>query len=264
MTLESDLRAAFSERVARVPTNTRLIQIDYHPRTRRLKPPIALGSIATAGGIAGVVIALTSGASTAFAGWKAQPTAPSPQQIALAQASCASRQSPISGLPLVLSDTRGPFTFQVYANDHASASCITGPSFTSIAGSFSSAAVTVPAGKIQASVAHTTTRDGNAYAFSEGRTGAGVTGVTFDLSDGTKVTATVQNGWYVAWWPGARQAKAAEVTTASGTTTQPIDEGSPCGRYLCTGGQSGSSGSGSVAAAGVRGAVVTRGFSISK
>ena len=32
--------------------------------------------------------------------------------------------------------------------------------------------------------------------------GSGVTGANLTLTDGTVVTATVQNGWVIAWWPG--------------------------------------------------------------
>jgi hypothetical protein len=48
----------------------------------------------------------------------------------------------------------------------------------------------------------TPNRDGQAYSFADGRTGSGVSAVTLILDDGTRVTATVQNGWFVAWWPG--------------------------------------------------------------
>ncbi len=37
------------------------------------------------------------------------------------------------------------------------------------------------------------------------RAGDGVSAATLTLEDGTAVTATVQNGWAVAWWPGTHQ-----------------------------------------------------------
>ena len=37
------------------------------------------------------------------------------------------------------------------------------------------------------------------------RAGDGVSGANLSLEDGTEVTATVQNGWAVAWWPGSHQ-----------------------------------------------------------
>jgi hypothetical protein len=59
---------------------------------------------------------------------------------------------------------------------------------------------------------------GNALTLVNGRTGAGVTAVTIERSDGSSVQATVANGWYLAWWPGTVTATNAEVTTASGTS----------------------------------------------
>ena len=67
-----------------------------------------------------VVISLTAGASSAFAGWTPTPTPPTPGQLAAARADCQG-QAPIAGLPLKLADTRGPFTFSVYANSQSSA-----------------------------------------------------------------------------------------------------------------------------------------------
>jgi hypothetical protein len=53
----------------------------------------------------------------------------------------------------------------------------------------------------------------------DGRTGAGVTAVTIERSDGSSVQATVAGGWYLAWWPGTVAATNAQVATASGTST---------------------------------------------
>ena len=77
--------------------------------------------------------------------------------------------------------------------------------------------VTVAAGQLQFSGGVTRDSAGDQLTLADGRTGAGVTAVTFDLSDGTSVRATVESGWYMAWWPGAATATKAEVTTSSGT-----------------------------------------------
>jgi hypothetical protein len=59
-----------------------------------------------------------------------------------------------------------------------------------------------------------------AYAF--GRAGARVSAVTFTFASAKPVKATVENGWYFAWWPWAKSPLAARVMTASGTTTMPL------------------------------------------
>jgi hypothetical protein len=60
-----------------------------------------------------------------------------------------------------------------------------------------------------------------------GIAGPGVSGVTFVLADGDRIDATVNNGWYVAWWPGAGKpggATAARiaVSTVSGTRSSGV------------------------------------------
>jgi len=239
--LQTELRAALRERAAQVPPASvaRLTHVDYHPRTRRLRPPVAIGALAGAAGTAGavaVVISLSAGASNAFAGWTPAPTPPAPGQLAAAQASCQAGQSPIAGLPLKLADTRGPFTFSVYASDSSSATCISGPSFTAISGTVASSAANVPAGQIMLSSGHHTDRGGEAFSFAEGRTGAGVTGVTLTLDDGAKVQATVGGGWFVAWWPGPGEVKSADLATATGAVTQTFNLSPeiPCRNQGCS------------------------------
>jgi hypothetical protein len=249
--LESDLRAALRVRAAQVPAGaiTRLSALDYHPRTRGVRPPVAIGAVASAAGAGAlaVVISLGAGASNAFAGWTATPTLPAPGQLVAANTDCKT-QSPIAGLPLKLSDTRGPFTFSVYADSETSATCIKGPSFTAVAGSMSSTPVNVPAGQILLTSTHRSDRAGRFFSFAVGRTGTGVTGVSLTLDDGSTVQATVANGWFVAWWPDEHQVKAADVTTPAGVATQKLDLPTlpPCGSAACGGGGVQGKGGGSV------------------
>jgi hypothetical protein len=237
--LESDLRATLHERAARVPDASivRLRRLEYRPRTRAVTPPVAIGAVAGATAAAVAVVALIglgAGASNAFAGWTPTPTPPAPAQLGRAEASCK-QQSPVAGLPLRLSDTRGPFTFSVYADSDSSATCISGPTFTSVSADSSSAPVSIPPGQVLLRSSHVTNRDGQAYSFAVGHTGAGVSAVTLNLDDGTSVTATVENGWFVAWWPSAHAVSSADVTTPSGVKTQTFDHGrqSPCGAQPC-------------------------------
>jgi hypothetical protein len=265
--LETDLRSALAERADQVPAHAgaRLSAIDYRPRGHRLRPPAAIGALAAgAAGTTAVAISLIGGATSAFAGWTPAPTPPAPGQVAAAMHSCDG-QSPIVGLPLQLSDTRGPFTFQVYADARSSATCISGPSFTAVSGSSSSVAVTVPAYQVLLFSSHLTNRGGQSYSFAEGHTGAGVSAVTLVLDDGTRVQASVANGWFVAWWPGPHAVKAADLTTPSGERTQTIDlsSSSRCGTNVCTGGAVSTSGSGSVIARAGHGGAHASGYQFS-
>jgi len=145
---------------------------------------------------------------------------------------------PFPGLPLKLTDTRGPFTFEVYSDDNSNDFCTTGPSFRNASGWRTSRPVTVPAGKLYLWAEHTTTDSGSAYGFVIARAGDDVSAATLTLDDGTRVTTTVQNGWALAWWPGSHQLTSAQLTTASGTETQ-MFPASPCGLHNCSGGPHG-------------------------
>jgi hypothetical protein len=240
--LESELRSALRARAAELPAGAgaRVRAHEYRPRTRDLRPPVAAGVLTTAAAAAAVLLLdLGPQASSAFAGWTPTPTHAPTTQVAGAKNACQSRLSAfstgaakamkaarikdlptISEMTPVLTDTRGPFTFVIYSGPNgANGTCISGPSFTSL----STRSGTVggpPAGKVVASFEAHTAHGSNAYSFVEGHAGAGVTAATLDLSDGSHLQTTIQNGWMVAWWPGSAQVTSAQVTTASGTTTQ--------------------------------------------
>jgi hypothetical protein len=250
--LESELRSALRDRAEDLPADAgaRVRAHEYRPRTRDLRPPVAAGVLTTAAAAAAVVALVDLGPSTpaAFAGWSATPTHASQAQVAGAQGACAKQLAQLPplrdghatfrGTPVpslvphysklsrttpVLTDTRGPFTFVVFDAGQAHASCISSPGFTTISlQSSTQARASVPAGKIAPAFIEHTAQARDAYTFVEGHAGAGVTAATLVLSDGSHVQTTLQNGWLVAWWPGAAQLTSAQVTTASGTTTQPL------------------------------------------
>jgi hypothetical protein len=229
--LESDLRAVLREHAGAVSDTAaaRVARVDYRPRTRGLRAPVAVGATALTAAAAGagvLIISLGAGTSNAFAGWTAKPTKAPPGQVAAAAAGCAG--SPSASAPLKLSDTRGPFTFLIYADDKSSATCIKGPSNTAVHASGSSSPVSVPDDRILLTPAHVGNYRGPAFSLIDGRTGAGVSGVTLVLADGTKVQATVSNGWYLAWWPGALQVTSALLNTSAGVVTQKMSLADEC------------------------------------
>jgi hypothetical protein len=201
---------------------------------QRSKRPLLVGASAVGAvsvvGVLAAALSLAGGASNAFAGWTPQPTAPTAAQLAAAEAYCAANMG-FSGLPLKLTDTRGPFTFMVYSDDSSNDFCTVGPSFRNASGWRSSPPVTVPAGSLYLWAEHTTTDTGQPYGFMIARAGDGVSAATLTLEDGTAVTATVQNGWAVAWWPGTHQLTSAQLATPLGTKTQTFPL-SPCGHPL--------------------------------
>jgi hypothetical protein len=275
--LESDLRAALTTRADGIPPTAgdRVRARDYRPRTRAIRPPVAAGAVTAAAAAVAAVAFIDLGTSTtpAFAGWTAKPTTARPAQTSDAVAGCKQRLAaipgsaaaanvakasgrpmslpPLSSLSPVLSDTRGPFTFLVFANQTANATCISGPGFTSVAENNAlGSAPPVPATGIGVTWSAHTARAGQAYSFLEGHTGSDVSAVTLTLSDGRSVQASSQNGWFVAWWPGTADAKSAVLTTAQGTTTAGLPAAATAGCPPAPGGRPVSCTTGSASASG--------------
>ena len=254
--LESELRAALTARVDAVPADTapRLRDRDYRPRVRSLRPPTAIGGVALAAAAIAAVLILELGSATpqAFAGWSATPTTPTAGQVSGAEAACRTELGATAGargnsaLSPVLTDTRGPFTFVIFASRdaRASASCITGPRLITTSNSVQVGdGPGLSADQILLSSYYDTHGD-DALAFAEGHAGSSVSAVTLVLSDGAKVQTSLANGWFVAWWPGDRGIATAEVTTPQGTRSQaigvswlpPCPAGARCSGASSTGG----------------------------
>ena len=187
----------------------------------------------------------------------------------------------------VLTDVRGPFTMELYQDGDADAACFSGPSIIEVdqigstgssggvsnrisvqqqasgGGGAGGPGATSSSGSVSATASgdleqvlqnHLTTPSDGPYTLVNGRTGSGVTGVTLVRDDGQHVVASVADGWFVAWWPGGATATSAQVTTDSGTTTEPLqsvlhtgppaslpDSGTPTGPSLHSGSEGGQS-----------------------
>ena len=157
----------------------------------------------------------------------------------------------------LLTDVRGPFTITLLQNGTSYATCFTGPSFTEVnritsasngSGGVQSGTLSVNSQTANGGVSgpqaggvgsivrlegtssgdlnqvlqnHLTTTSDGPYTFIDGRVANGVTGVTLTLDDGQSIVATVADGWFVAWWPDdTANAASAQVTKASGTTSE--------------------------------------------
>lgn len=223
-------------------------------RRRRLVLSVVSGGAVVAAVAASILVLTASKApSVAFAGWSADPTAPAGGQVGAVEAACLGRlpsssdaeraradgtaHTPVMGSLLkiapsewrvVLSDTRGSFTMLILeaAKGQAQASCMSGSSPSStvlFVGPVGAQPSSPPEGQVKVvSTGSQGAVSGNAFTYTEGRVGANVTGVTLVLADSTRVSATVANGLFLAWWPGSQQAVSEEVTTSSGTSTHPL------------------------------------------
>jgi hypothetical protein len=255
--LEQTVRRALAEQAAELPADAtaKVLAVSYRPRGAMVRATIALAVIpvvAAAATIAAFVVGAGPDASRAFAGWSATPTTAAASQISRAGATCRSHLTsmlrhaheapaqsnrpsawggfPASGWRTVLTDTRGPYTMIVLEANHgqAVATCFAnGHSLVSLGvATGQRRPAPVPRGGVAfaSSGSTTTPRDEGSRQFSQvvGRTGAGVTAVTIRLNNGTRVTATCANGWFLAWWPGSHglASPALEVTTAAGIKRQ--------------------------------------------
>jgi len=262
--LESDLREAFSLHASDIPgdAGARLRGIDYRPRSSRISSRVTVGALAGAAVTTGAVVSAVvfGSAQAAFAGWSPSPTLlVSAGQTSSADTTCQAQMAASpgfsdttagSGWSAVASDVRGPFTLVIYQDGAAHATCLTGPSITVVSrSSGSGASMTVSGGATatpgtesrgstmigrftsgsitQMSVDHLASTSQGAYTVVTGQVEAGVTGVTLVRSDGERVQTSVNNGLFVAWWPGTADATAAEITTAQGETTQTLEPAPP-------------------------------------
>jgi hypothetical protein len=249
--LETILRDSFEKRAGQLDPDVRrrLMAVDYRPRTRWFLLLPALGAAGLAAAAVGLVLLFTLGSNpspaSAFAGWSPTPTPTRPGQTAAAIAKCR------LGRP-VLVDTRGPFTAAVYANPKpllvpglprvkssppeppfkpAIGSCFVGPH---VSGSSTTGAGLPRVGSGQIQLTEQTESGGAQDAtVLDGRSGAGVTRLRFDLSNGRRVTATVAHGWYLVWWPGSPHATATEITTPEGTHTYELPPTAEVGAGSC-------------------------------
>jgi hypothetical protein len=228
-------------------------EITMHRRHQRRGALVVGAGSLVAGGVATVVLVLAGpGTPGAFAAWTPSPTTPAPGQVAGAEATCvAGAASPPPGAPtgvatgttqVSLVDTRGPFTLVLFGantSTQGALMCVTGPSVSpstdqnshmsqSIGSQPLAGVGQIALDRLQAETAD----DGQPYTIAEGSVGSGVNAATLTLSDGSQVVATTGNGLFLAWWPGSAVVTSATLTTATGTTSQPINSPTPDNRVV--------------------------------
>ena len=245
--IENDLRTWIYERAARVHASPKILEADYRPRTHSWRPRFAIGGgVATIVGTVAAILTLAGGASSAFAGWSAQPTTASPAQLQAAQSYCSANIPDPNTTTQQLVDSRGPYTIIVYAGAARSTQtynfCTVGPGLRNASGWTSYPPVTPADGRLFLWSDYTATDNGQDYGTMIAQAGPDLTGANLTLTDGTMVTATVQNGWVVAWWPGSGHVASAQLATATRTETQTFNY--PCDIHKCGGGPHGAAATG--------------------
>ncbi len=198
----------------------------------------AVAAVALAASIAALVLGTNgAGPQSAFAGWRATPTRPARGQLQAAEAACRQLQRAprrlaaltggrLSWAAPTIAEARGPFTLLFYLTRAGTLSCIAGWPSGGVAAQGTRHPITPPRpaapDTISAVSGGSSSAHGEVWSQLQGQVGSGVSAVTLTLSDRSRVRASVSNGWFVAWWPGALDAQAAEITSARGTTTEPL------------------------------------------
>jgi hypothetical protein len=242
---DQQLRDAFAARVEAVAPRiiARVTQTDFQPRRARVT---VLTRISAAGGAlaaaaTAAVLALSGGTPLAFAGWTATPSPATPTAVAAARIACGH----VPATDVLVSEARGPYTAIVFVRGDRPWQCVVEGSRAIVDLSTLyplGAYAMVPTGKVMVPLVsrqafgntlQTLKQSGATWStsklvavmtgpgsvsFALGIAGRGVTAVTFTLRNGSPVHATVQHGWYVAWWPGASTPGGAETTRITATT----------------------------------------------
>jgi len=212
---------------------TALIAVLSHGRRRPLKWVALAGAAGLAATVSSLVL-VGGSAQSAFAGWSSSPTPPANGQLTSADVGCqahlaqfppsSNKGAEATSLVPELSDVRGPYTVTVFGNGTGSgALCITTPDGNSALRWIMQSGAPVGTDAVAVDQVSVSANDGQPYTLVEGRTGDGVTGVTLALGSGSKVTATIGNGVFLAWWPGNQHITSAVVSTATGVSTEPLN-----------------------------------------
>jgi hypothetical protein len=238
--LLGELREIVAQRSAHVHPSKRLRQRTAIASPRRLAR-WATVSAAVAGAVVFLLLAGTSGSgpASAFAGWSASPTTPGDGELQAAESACQQRNPDLASATPTVTDTRGPDSLLVYSRDGATTTCVTGQvQLGTVALTRSADDSLAASGPITPqSIGLEFAADGQAFREMTGQVGSDVAGVSVVLQGGGSIDATVANGWFAAWWPVSQDFESGQalaqslsqsvprsfaVTTASGTTTQPL------------------------------------------
>lgn len=236
---ESELRSAFAARLEMLSPEreARLRAFDYRSRAGRhrgVRTAIGAGATALVGGVVVAIVMLSSGASVAE-GWTAVPSAPSAAAVAAATAACNwvnDRNGPpvLRGTP-VLTDGRGSYTAAIYVDGHTTHICISNGQHEATGIATNGRILSIEAAPGPGQLGLPSGGGGSAPGFPGslgqegdvyGLAGREVSAVTFEFADRGAVEATVQNGWYFAWWPGDSRPSSVRVTTSTGTSSSPM------------------------------------------
>lgn len=197
------------------------------PMRRKFALRFALPAVAVVTAVAAAVVLLIPEPS-AYASWTAEPQSTSPAIAASSVEDCRAR---IAEMPTasqftmptdgVLTEQRGEITTVVLASKDSFGVCLRTPhqTLTGIGDT-----VDLGADSMQV-VALPGMRSGNEPArVFLARVSPVVSTARIDTTDGRHVTATVNQGWCVAWWPSGADASRITLNDQAGNLIESIDQ----------------------------------------
>lgn len=189
-----------------------------HQRGRRR---LAVGAGALVSGVAAaVVLPLTLGGGSAFAGWSAVPQPVVGAEAAAAAAKCwrpiALTGDDVATPRIRIAERRGAWTFVALSGDRSAADCLMANDSVGRLGSDGIVAgssgkrvdppAPVPADGLDQVTSSETAVDGDTSVFLvQGRVGPDVAGVTVRTRSGLELRASLVDGEFAAWWPAPQQ-----------------------------------------------------------
>ena len=160
---------------------------------------------------------------------------PSAAAVASATASCnwlIRRGGPptLTGKPLLI-DSDGRFIAEIYVDGRVEHTCVSNGQHTDTSVATDNRILGFEPAPGPDQLGWPSGDGGRAPDFSgadqeenvQGRAGSRISAVEFEFADRSAVKATVQNGWYFAWWPGDAWPTTVTTTTGTKKTTSPVE-----------------------------------------
>lgn len=219
------------------------------PLPRRKRPwPMAAAAVAVVAVAVAVAVAWPS--SSALASWTAAPTSSDPTELADATAEACIAQSatlirvgreagwpadpslePMQSTPLVAYDQRGEASAALFADEDGRAAWICviipvagQPPYVELTGGTGTIPDDLGPVEIWTASGGWNSDYGGRWEIA-GRVDDTVERIAITREDGESVTATIDDGWFLAWWPSESEAVGIDVLGAGGQRVERIDLG---------------------------------------
>ncbi|MEV6301887.1 hypothetical protein AB0M02_20915 [Actinoplanes sp. NPDC051861] len=201
---------------------------EHRPQTAWRRVGVTAAAAVAVGAVGAVAVpALLPGAAEeAIAAWTPAPGSLTGEQVMPQARECAG-DDPVVPDDVLLAEQRGLATLLILRKDDGTVvECLNAGDSSTMASMalVEESRIKVPAqGAVDLETMSSLGDGDGQWSNIVGLTGAGVTGVDVRLDSGKVLQASVRNGWWAAWWPGAEGGEVDTLTvvvhTADGSTS---------------------------------------------